>query len=115
MVVPVDREGKLEDSTLLRREPPTSASLEPLSTRKAGGRPQNQGSQTVSYQNTAAKFINLAVRDATAKLKSGNISLLHMYAYVHMMIPYRTLPQNFYFCRSGPNLKEHHYFGRVIR
>ena len=48
MVVPVDREGKLEDSTLLRRESSTSASLEPLNTRKAGGRTQNQGIQTVS-------------------------------------------------------------------
>lgn len=48
MAVPVDREGKVIDSTLLRREPTTSSSLEPISTRKAGGRPQNQGTQTVS-------------------------------------------------------------------
>lgn len=48
MVVPVDREGKVEDSTLLRREPTASTSLEAVSTRKAGGRQLNQQTQTVS-------------------------------------------------------------------
>ena len=47
MVVPVDREGKVVDSTLLRREPSSSAALEPVNTRKAGGR-QDRGPQTVS-------------------------------------------------------------------
>ena len=48
MVVPVDREGKVGDSSLLRREPTASTSLEPVSTRKAGGRQLNQQTQTVS-------------------------------------------------------------------
>ena len=48
MVVPVDREGKVGDSSLLRREPAASTSLEPVSTRKAGGRQLNQQTQTVS-------------------------------------------------------------------
>ena len=49
MVVPVDREGKVVDSTLLRRDSAVSASLEPAgNTRKAGGRTQDRGPQTVS-------------------------------------------------------------------
>ncbi len=48
MVVPVDREGKVGDSTLLRREPAASTSQEPISTRRAGGRQLNQQTQTVS-------------------------------------------------------------------
>ena len=48
MVVPVDREGKVGDSTSLKRESTLSASLESFSTRKAGGRPLNQGTQSVS-------------------------------------------------------------------
>ena len=48
MVVPVDREGKVGDSTLLRRESTASTSLEASSTRKAGGRQLNQETQTVS-------------------------------------------------------------------
>ena len=48
MVVPVDRDGKVGDSALLRREPTASASLESVSTRKAGGRQLNQQTQTVS-------------------------------------------------------------------
>ena len=48
MVVPVDRDGKGDDSTLLRRESTTSAAHEATSTRKAGGRPLNHGTQMVS-------------------------------------------------------------------
>lgn len=48
MVVPVDREGKVGDSTLLRREPAASTSQEAVSTRKAGGQQLNQRTQTVS-------------------------------------------------------------------
>ena len=48
MVVPVDREGKVGDSSLLRREPTVSTTLKASSTRKAGGCQLNQGTQTVS-------------------------------------------------------------------
>ena len=48
MVVPVDREGKVVDSTLLRRDSAIPASLEAAgNTRKAGGRTQDRGPQTV--------------------------------------------------------------------
>ncbi len=45
MVVPVDREGRVGDNTLLTRE--LSASQE-VSSRKAGGRGQEVGPQSVS-------------------------------------------------------------------
>ena len=48
MVVPVDRDGKADDSTLLRRESTASVTLEAISTRKAGGRALNLGTQMVS-------------------------------------------------------------------
>lgn len=49
MVVPVDREGREGESSLLNREPMAAAVLESVSSRKAGGRPRNQGiTQTVS-------------------------------------------------------------------
>ena len=38
MVVPVDREGKVGDCSQLHRDSASAASLEPVSTRKAGGR-----------------------------------------------------------------------------
>lgn len=56
MVVPVDREGKVSDSTLLRRESTLSSALE-TSTRKAGGRPLNQETQTVSKTEPTIIFL----------------------------------------------------------
>ena len=56
MVVPVDREGKVVDSTLLRRDTPSSSSYAsdpPISTRKAGGRQQDEGPQTVETHTYA--------------------------------------------------------------
>ena len=38
MVVPIDQEGKVGDCPLLHRDASSSASLEPINTRKAGGR-----------------------------------------------------------------------------
>ncbi len=38
MVVPVDREGKVGDCSLLHRDTCSSRSLEPVNTRIAGGR-----------------------------------------------------------------------------
>lgn len=52
MVVPVDREGKVVDSTLLRRDSAIPAALEAVSnTRKAGGRTQDKGPQIVGACN----------------------------------------------------------------
>ncbi len=45
MVVPVDREGRVGDNTLLTRELSTS---QEVSSRKAGGRGQEVGPQSVS-------------------------------------------------------------------
>ena len=46
MVVPVDREGKVGDSSLLRRDSPSTVTQQ-LSTRKAGGRTEDKGPQMV--------------------------------------------------------------------
>ena len=48
MVVPVDREGKVGDSSLLRRDSPSTVT-QPVNTRKAGGRSelQDKGPQMV--------------------------------------------------------------------
>ena len=43
----MDQEGKVGDSSLLRRDLSSSASLESVSTRKAGGKKVNRGTQTV--------------------------------------------------------------------
>jgi len=52
MVVPVDREGKVVDSTLLRRDSAIPAALEAVgNTRKAGGRTQDKGPQMVGACN----------------------------------------------------------------
>ena len=48
MVVPVDREGKVGDCPLLRRDT-ASASIEPISSRKAGGRKESAKPHKVSY------------------------------------------------------------------
>ena len=62
MVVPVDREGKVVDSTLLRRDTPSSSSYAsdpPISTRKAGGRQQDEGPQTVETHTYAHTYTHL--------------------------------------------------------
>ncbi len=50
MVVPVDREGRVGDNSLLSREPPAK---QEVSSRKAGGRGQEAGPQSVRTINTS--------------------------------------------------------------
>ena len=89
MVVPVDREGKVEDSTLLRREPTASTSLEPVSTRKAGGRQLNQQTQTVSKSvwcmtHIVNSFIITNAVYMTSEMKSTECYAWIVYIIVRM-------------------------------
>ena len=75
MVVPVDREGKVVDSTLLRRDTPSSSSYAsdpPISTRKAGGRQQDEGPQTVETHTYAHTYTHLQTH-----------TLTHTHAHTH--------------------------------
>ena len=56
MVVPVDREGKVGDSSLLRRDSPSTVT-QPVNTRKAGGRSEDKGPQMVYLYTCSCMFI----------------------------------------------------------
>lgn len=56
MVVPVDREGKVGDCAQLHRDSASAASLEPVSTRKAGGRRRKTNDEEPHKVRTANMY-----------------------------------------------------------